>query len=137
ALGQGLEAVTLNRREMDENVLAAFLGNETKALRLVEPLHRTTSHLKLLLTGDMPQHKAARRGDARPPWPGSINVLPPPQQNTARDVPGGCARRRTSNDRRRVGTMPNPVMDVKPTAGPRRWEARSPSRSPRPARSVG
>src|SRR5258706_8734756 len=50
ALGERLETVALNRREMDENVLAAFLGNETKALRLVEPLHRTTSHLKLLLT---------------------------------------------------------------------------------------
>src|SRR2546421_6482012 len=44
ALGQGLEALTRDRREMHEHVLAAFLRDEPEALRIVEPLHRTHRH---------------------------------------------------------------------------------------------
>jgi hypothetical protein len=31
-----------------EHVLATFLSDESETLRLVEPLHRATSHLRLL-----------------------------------------------------------------------------------------
>jgi len=40
-LGERLEAGSLDRREVNEHVLAAFLGDETETLRLVEPLHGT------------------------------------------------------------------------------------------------
>src|ERR1041385_4144195 len=41
ALGQGTEALVLNRRMMDETVLLAVLwGDEAEALGVVEPLHR-------------------------------------------------------------------------------------------------
>ena len=38
-LGQGLKAVTLNRRKMNEHVLTCVLLDEAKAFRVVEPLH--------------------------------------------------------------------------------------------------
>src|SRR5690606_17432351 len=38
---QGLEAGALDRAEVDEKVLAAFRGDETKALGVVEPLDGT------------------------------------------------------------------------------------------------
>src|ERR1043165_3378982 len=37
---------------MHEHVLAAFLRDESEALRIVEPLHRTTSHLLFSWTGE-------------------------------------------------------------------------------------
>src|ERR1041384_3034919 len=41
ALGQGTEALVLNRRMMEETVLLAVLwGDEAEALGVVEPLHR-------------------------------------------------------------------------------------------------
>src|SRR5437867_304392 len=43
-LCQGLEPFALDRGEMDEHVLATFLGDEAKTLRLVEPLHSSTCH---------------------------------------------------------------------------------------------
>src|SRR5438093_4391367 len=50
ALGKRLESVATDGREMHEYVLTAIrLGDEAEALRLVEPLHGATSHLKLLL----------------------------------------------------------------------------------------
>src|SRR5262245_10480381 len=45
ALGKGLEALTLDRREVHEHVLSAFLRDESESLRLVEPLHCATSHV--------------------------------------------------------------------------------------------
>src|SRR5437773_2508987 len=41
ALREGAEALTLNRREVHEHVLATFHGDESKALRIVEPLDST------------------------------------------------------------------------------------------------
>src|SRR5207247_7923800 len=43
-LGQGLEAVALNCREVHEHVLAAVLRDESESLGIVEPLHRTQRH---------------------------------------------------------------------------------------------
>ena len=44
-LGQGAEAIRLNRRMMAEHIVAAtILGNEPIALRIVKPLHCTSSH---------------------------------------------------------------------------------------------
>src|SRR5436190_1096704 len=59
ALGESLEAVALDRGEVDEHVFATRLGDEAKALRLVEPLHGATSHLKLLETGPGGPHYRA------------------------------------------------------------------------------
>ena len=42
--GQGLEAVALNGGEMDKHVLATFLRDKAETLRLVEPLHGSSSH---------------------------------------------------------------------------------------------
>ena len=44
AFGQGLEAVTLNRSVMDEQILPILLLDESVALFLVEPLHRSFTH---------------------------------------------------------------------------------------------
>src|SRR5215208_5161533 len=41
---EGLEAVHLNRREVDEHVLATLLLNEAVALGIIEPLHLPRSH---------------------------------------------------------------------------------------------
>src|SRR5690349_7428191 len=50
ALGERLEPLAGDGREMHEHVLAAVrLGDEAKALRLVEPLHSATRHLELLV----------------------------------------------------------------------------------------
>src|SRR5262245_42869009 len=44
SLGERLEALSLNRGEVHEHVLAAFLRDEAEALRIVEPLHGTRRH---------------------------------------------------------------------------------------------
>ena len=47
---QGAEAIPLNRGVMTENVLTPIvLGNETEALRIIEPLHCASCHLSLFL----------------------------------------------------------------------------------------
>src|SRR3989454_3284173 len=56
SLGESLEPLAVDGREMDEHVLAVRLGDEAKALRLVEPLHGATSHLKLLVSGSEDPH---------------------------------------------------------------------------------
>src|SRR5262249_57708321 len=43
-LGQALEALSGDGAEMDEDVLAAHLGDEAEALCVVEPLHSTVCH---------------------------------------------------------------------------------------------
>src|SRR5262245_63233321 len=45
ALGKRLESLSLDRGEMHEHVLATLLRDETKTLRVVEPLHGTRRHL--------------------------------------------------------------------------------------------
>src|SRR2546427_4793936 len=49
ALSERLEAVHLNRGEVDEHVLAALLFNEAVALGVIEPLHLSLSHSVCLL----------------------------------------------------------------------------------------
>src|SRR5262249_17537056 len=46
ALGQRLEALTLDRGEVHEHVLTAVLGDETETLRLVNPLQGAASHFE-------------------------------------------------------------------------------------------
>src|ERR1041385_2123112 len=60
-LRESLETLALNRREVDENVLAILLGDEAKTLRLIEPLHCTTSHLRLLTSGRRPHYRQNTR----------------------------------------------------------------------------
>src|SRR2546426_4431211 len=68
SLGESLEPLTGDGREMDEHVLALWLSDETKALRLVEPLHGATSHLKLLYPGPKTRTcRVSRRGGVRSP----------------------------------------------------------------------
>jgi hypothetical protein len=43
-LGERLEAVHLNRREMHEHVFAALLLNEAIAFGIIEPLHLSLDH---------------------------------------------------------------------------------------------
>src|SRR5690349_25002537 len=90
---------------MDEHVFAAVrLGNETKALRLVEPLHGATSQLKLLVTGfENPTVAAnsrcgcARSIDRHFDRSGSLRKIPP-EKSLA-----GFERSNTStHDRRRA-----------------------------------
>src|SRR5262249_54958848 len=57
-LGERLEALALDGGEVDEHVLAAFLRNESETLRIVEPLHRTTSHLPTPRIGELPLHRS-------------------------------------------------------------------------------
>src|SRR5438093_7575965 len=59
-LGEGLEAIALNGRVMNEHVLAAFLRDEAEPLRLVEPLHSTTCHMQLLVSGSEDPSNATR-----------------------------------------------------------------------------
>src|SRR5207249_10947992 len=49
AFSQRPETIALDGRVVHEHVLAALLGDEAETLRFVEPLHRTTRHVKLLL----------------------------------------------------------------------------------------
>src|SRR5262249_48421752 len=44
SLGKRLETLSLDRGEVDEDVLATLLRDETEALRVVEPLHGTRRH---------------------------------------------------------------------------------------------
>ncbi len=41
---EGLKSIRLNRGEVDEYVLASILGNETKTLLVLKPLHSTLCH---------------------------------------------------------------------------------------------
>src|SRR5262245_22284168 len=53
---QGAEALPLNCAVMTENVLTPIvLGNETEALRIIEPLHRASCHLSLFFFRFEPQ----------------------------------------------------------------------------------
>src|SRR5205814_9690109 len=42
--GERLETLSLDRGEVNEHVLATFLRDEAKTLRIVEPLHGTRCH---------------------------------------------------------------------------------------------
>src|SRR5262249_48819568 len=97
-LGQGLEAVHLNRREMHEHVFAAFLLNEAVPLCVIEPLHLSLDH-------DPPpaESVAGRRMPARPgaerrrndPWSGALSSgvsTARTMRGTTRDSATGCAR---------------------------------------------
>src|SRR5437867_10386463 len=44
ALGEAAEALSLDRREVDEHVRTRLLRDKAKALRVVEPLHLTLCH---------------------------------------------------------------------------------------------
>lgn len=48
-LGQGLESGALDRRVMNEDVGTVFLGDETVALSVIEPLDRASGHLVAFL----------------------------------------------------------------------------------------
>src|SRR5687767_9032101 len=62
AFGQRLEAIALDRGVVDEYVLATLLLDESKSLRLVEPLHRSTCHVAApSKTGYDPQPAALGR----------------------------------------------------------------------------
>ena len=57
---QGAEALPLNCAVMTENVLTPIvLGNETEALRIIEPLHCASCHGEISLTAERP-HAAQR-----------------------------------------------------------------------------
>jgi hypothetical protein len=57
---QGAEAIRLDCGVMTENILTpVVLGNETKALRLIEPLHSTSCHLSLFFFRFEPQKRGS------------------------------------------------------------------------------
>src|SRR6266536_2833218 len=68
-LGQALEALTLNRRMMDEAVLLTVLGGDkAEALRIIEPLDRAGGACHVLLLAcccnrspAMPPHRLRKR----------------------------------------------------------------------------
>src|SRR5262245_49196850 len=51
ALAEALEALSLDGAVMDEDVLAALLGDEAESLRIVEPLHSSLCHARNLSSG--------------------------------------------------------------------------------------
>ena len=55
SFAQRPEAVLLNGRVVHEHVLATFLGDEPKALRIIEPLHRALRHCGHLLLSGSPR----------------------------------------------------------------------------------
>lgn len=57
-LGQDLKSLSLNRREMDEDVSAAGLFDKTKPLFFVEPLHLPFSHYAEPSLRSVPKHKS-------------------------------------------------------------------------------
>src|SRR5215207_180539 len=59
ALGEGLEAIHLDRGEMHEHVLAALLLNEAVALGVIEPLHLPSGHTICLQRGYLPALRVA------------------------------------------------------------------------------
>src|SRR5882762_9402485 len=58
ALGETAEALSLDRREVDEHIGTRLLRDKAKALRVVEPLHLTLCHNRLNLStkGHCPGH---------------------------------------------------------------------------------
>src|SRR4051794_17422325 len=63
ALGQRLEAVALDRAEVDEDVVTAvFLRDEAVALRVVEPLDCSGCHVHTSLAAD--HERAAENANA-------------------------------------------------------------------------
>src|SRR5947209_16082309 len=65
-LGEGLEALGVDRAEMDENILAALVrGDEAVPLRVVEPLHGSCCHMEnTSLRGS--SERTGGASDARP-----------------------------------------------------------------------
>src|SRR5438876_7294514 len=63
ALGEAAEALSLDRREVDEHVRTRLLRDKAKALCVVEPLHLTLCHTvsTSALRGTAPEHVR--------PWP--------------------------------------------------------------------
>src|SRR2546422_11587648 len=57
ALGERLEPVHLDRREMHEDVFATFLLNEAVPLGVIEPLHLSRDHSKSLLQSQTIGHE--------------------------------------------------------------------------------
>ena len=66
---EALEALCLDRAEVNEHVLATLLGDEAEALRLVEPLHGTGCHCLLLSFRSVSALLLIR-----PPWSGVVCV---------------------------------------------------------------
>src|SRR6478752_10588550 len=60
-LGEGAEAVHLDRRVMDKDVRALVSGDEPVALVVVEPLHRARRHARAPLSPCGPPATAPRR----------------------------------------------------------------------------
>jgi len=63
ALVQAFEAVGLDGREVHEHVLASVLGDKSKTLLVLEPLHGTLSHSSNLETkfNTLPGPKARKK----------------------------------------------------------------------------
>src|SRR5688500_9046229 len=67
ALGEGAKAVTRDRAEVDEDILAAPVrGDEAIALRVVEPLHGSGRHLLEHLPSQEHSLRVGRRQEAPP-----------------------------------------------------------------------
>src|SRR5262249_17318683 len=86
---EGLEAVALDRREVDKNVFATLASNKSIALAIVKPLDRTSWHA----TFSVPVHKmrnilrasgkapllrlqTAERGEGKPDYAKHTHELP-------------------------------------------------------------
>src|SRR5688572_18706157 len=69
SLGERLESVHLNRREVHEHIFTAFLLNEAVSLGVIEPLHLPSGHSRCLLLGEtiLPRRNAGKPLDLRRP----------------------------------------------------------------------
>src|ERR1041385_2452802 len=74
AFGETLEAVHLDRGEMDKHIFSVVLFNEAVSLGVIEPLHLPSCHARRLLRGDSLPHRS-RAGQASPAWGAYIGRL--------------------------------------------------------------
>src|SRR3970282_2870624 len=57
SLGEGLEAIDLDRSEVDEDTLARLLFNEPVTLGVIEPFDLPSRHARCLLLDESDPHK--------------------------------------------------------------------------------
>src|SRR5215831_5338475 len=66
AVGERTEAISLDGREVNENVLPGILRDESESLRFTEPLHLATTHFSTTFPGRCPALLPSDRGRSRP-----------------------------------------------------------------------
>src|SRR5215831_19146461 len=93
AVGERTEAISLDGREVNENVLPGILHDESESLHFTEPLHLATTHFVLPFPG-VARHcfRPIADGPGRPLWPALRATACGSKQKNRQIEPGGIER---------------------------------------------